>query len=58
MYLEAKIVYMMSRSVYGPEARVTTKKCWEEMDTNDKHLVLVKKVLHLGGINPKVSKSY
>lgn len=58
MYLEVKIVYMMSRFVYGFEVRVIIKKCWEEMDINDKYLVLVKKVFYLGGINLKVSKSY
>lgn len=31
-------------------------KCWEEMDTNDKHLVLFKNIFHLGVMDPKVTQ--
>lgn len=34
---------MTSWSVYRTEGIVIPKRCWEEMDTNDKHSVLFKK---------------
>lgn len=47
---------MMSRPGYSIKGNVTSKKCWEERDTNYKHFSLFKKVFRLGDVDPEVTQ--